>query len=88
MLRERVLTFLGDLSPGVPTAAQVAEGDALRRETAAALARYRAFVDRDVRALNVALRAAGVAAVDLAAKPAPAKPDPDADEHARRAEEH
>ncbi len=88
LLRERVLTFLSDLSPGTPTAAQLTEGAALHRETVAAVARYRAFVDRDIRALNDALRAANVAVVDLSAKPPVTKPDPNADEHARRGEEH
>jgi hypothetical protein len=86
LLRERVLTFISDLSPGMPTAAQVAEGTALRREGATALAGYRAFVQRQVGPLNDALRAAGLAPLDLNALPAKVKPDPNADEHARRGE--
>lgn len=86
LLRERVLTFLFDLSPGPPTAAQLAEGAALRREGDAALARYRMFVAREVRPLSDALRAAGLVALDLNALPAKVKPDPNADEHARRSE--
>jgi photosystem II stability/assembly factor-like uncharacterized protein len=88
LLRERVLTFLSDLGPGTPTAAQLAEGAVLQREGAAALARYRTFVARDVRGLNDALRAAGQVAIDLNALPPKTKPDPNADEHARRGEEH
>jgi hypothetical protein len=87
LLRERVLTFLSDLGPGAPTAAQLAEGAVLQREGAAALTRYRTFVARDVRALNEALRAAGQVALDLNALPPKTKPDPNADEHARRGEE-
>jgi len=87
LLRERVLTFVGDLSPGAPTGAELAEGASLQRDGVAALARYRAFVGRDVRPLNGALVAAKLPAIDLAAIPPPAKPDPDADEHARRGDE-
>jgi len=86
LLRERVLTFLGDLSPGAPTAAQVAEGDALRREGDAALTGYRAFIAARVHPLDIALRAAGATALDLGAVPPTTKPDPNADEHARRGE--
>ncbi len=39
LLRERVLTFVGDLSPGAPTGARCTEGTALRRESAAAASR-------------------------------------------------
>jgi len=85
LLRARVRTFLSDLSPGGPTAPQIAEGAALHSEGRAALARYRAFVDGEVRPLNDALRAAGVAPIDLGAVPPKTKPDPNADEHARRA---
>ncbi|MBV8750084.1 MAG: hypothetical protein JO103_10255, partial [Candidatus Eremiobacteraeota bacterium] len=86
LLRERVLTFLSDLSPGAPTAAQIAEGDALRREGDAALTGYRAFIAARVHPLDVALRAAGATALDLSAVPPKTKPDPNADEHARRGE--
>jgi hypothetical protein len=86
LLRERVLTFIGNFSPGSPTGAQVAEAAVLQREGAAALASYRTFVERDVRPLNDALRAAGVTPVDLNALPPKTKPDPNADEHARRSE--
>jgi photosystem II stability/assembly factor-like uncharacterized protein len=86
LLRERVLTFLSDLSPGTPTGPQYAEGAQLQHEGSAALARYRDFVDRSVNPLNDALRAAGLAAVDLNALPPKTKPDPNADEHARRGE--
>jgi photosystem II stability/assembly factor-like uncharacterized protein len=88
LLRERVLTFISNFTPGPPTAAMVSEGTALRREGATALAAYRAFVDGRVRPLNDALRAAGSVAVDLNAIPPPVKPDPNADEHARRGESH
>ncbi|HTD38043.1 MAG TPA: hypothetical protein VK669_11050 [Candidatus Limnocylindrales bacterium] len=88
LLRERVLTFISDLTPGAPTAAQLAEGAALRREGDAALARYRTFVAREVRPLSDALRAAGLVALDLNALPPKTKPDPNADEHARRGEAH
>jgi hypothetical protein len=88
LLRERVLTFVYDLSPGTPTAAQLAEGAALQRQGASALAGYRAFVERQVRPLNDALRAAGVAVLDLTALPPKVKPDPNADEHARRGGAH
>jgi len=88
LLRERVLTFSSNLSPGTPTAAQRAESVALQREGAAALAGYRAFVDRQVRPLNDALRAAGLSPVDLNALPPKVKPDPNADEHARRGGAH
>jgi photosystem II stability/assembly factor-like uncharacterized protein len=84
LLRERVLTFVSNLSPGPPTAAQVTEASALQREGNAALARYRAFVRDRVRPLNDALRAAGVPEIDLNALPPKTKPDPNADEHARR----
>ncbi len=86
LLRERVLTFIGDLSPGAPTGAESVEGAALQREGAAALARYRAFVEGDVRTLNAALAAANLPPVDLRAVPPRTKPDPNADEHARRGE--
>ncbi|HEY6235450.1 MAG TPA: hypothetical protein VIW69_10145, partial [Candidatus Elarobacter sp.] len=88
LLRERVLSLNGYLSPGAPTAAQVAESAALQREGATALASYRAFVDGQVRPLNDALRAAGITPVDLNALPPKTKPDPNADEHARRGESH
>jgi len=84
LLRERVLTFISDLSPGPPTAAQLTEGAVLQREGSAALTTYRAFVERRVRPLNAALVAAGLSAVDLNALPPKTKPDPNADEHARR----
>src|SRR5665213_2005217 len=84
LLRERVLTFVSTLSPGTPTAAQLAEGAALQREGQAALANYRSFVERRVRPLNDALRAAGQDVLDLNALPPKTKPDPNADEHARR----
>ncbi len=87
LLRERVLTFLSDLSPGAPTGAQVAEGAALRRAGATALAGYRTFIDRQLRPLDEALRAAGGKPLDLKATPPIAKPDPNADEHARRGED-
>ena len=86
LLRERVLTFISDLGPGAPPPAQVSEGTALRREGDAALAGYRRFVAEQVRPLDAALRAAGLAALDLGALPAKHKPDPEADEHARRSE--
>jgi photosystem II stability/assembly factor-like uncharacterized protein len=88
LLRERVLTFIYDLAPGTPTAAQLAEGAALQRQGTAALAGYRAFVEREVRPLNDALRAAGLSALDVNALPPKAKPDPNADEHARRGGAH
>ena len=88
LLRERVLTFVSDLSPGAPTAPQLAEGAALQRAGATALADYRTFVDRQVRPLDDALRAAGAHPLDLNATPPLVKPDPNADEHARRGEDH
>jgi hypothetical protein len=88
LLRERVLSLNGYLSPGTPTAAQVAESTALQREGATALATYRAFVDGQVRPLNDTLRAAGLSPVDLNALPPKTKPDPNADEHARRGSAH
>ncbi|HEY0395629.1 MAG TPA: hypothetical protein VGD01_14115 [Candidatus Elarobacter sp.] len=88
LLRERVLTFISNFSPGPPSAAMIAEGAALRRQGASAVAAYRAFVERQVRPLNDALRAAGSLAVDLNAIPPAVKPDPNADEHARRGESH
>jgi photosystem II stability/assembly factor-like uncharacterized protein len=84
LLRERVLTFLGNLSPGPPTAPQRAEAAVLQREGSAALANYRAFVQNRVGLMNAALRAAGLGALDLNALPPKTKPDPNADEHARR----
>ena len=84
LLRERVLTFLSNLSPGRPTAAQRAEGAVLQREGKTALANYRAFVRARVQPLSEALRAAGLTALDLNAIPPKTKPDPNADEHARR----
>jgi len=88
LLRERVLTFITNLSPGTPTLAQRTESAALQREGTAALAGYRAFVDGQVRPLNDALRAAGLSPVDLNALPPKVKPDPNADEHARRGPAH
>jgi len=87
LLRERVYSFAGDLGPGTPTQAEIDEAAALRRESDAALQTYRAFVSAQVRPLNEALRAAGVAVIDLRAVPAPIKADPNADEHARKDEE-
>jgi hypothetical protein len=87
LLRERVYSFAGDLGPGTPTQAEIDEAAALRRESDAALQTYRAFVSAQVRPLNEALRAAGVAVIDLRAVPAPLKADPNADEHARKDEE-
>jgi photosystem II stability/assembly factor-like uncharacterized protein len=84
LLRERVLTFISDLSPGPPSAAQFAEGAVLQREGRAALANYRTFVERRIRPLNAALAGAGLSAIDLNAIPPKTKPDPNADEHARR----
>ncbi len=84
LVRERVLTFVNDLGPGTPPEPQVREAAALRQAGAGALAGYRRFLDERVRPLDAALRAAGLAPLDLGALPAPAKPDPDADEHARR----
>ena len=88
LLRERVLTFTTNLSPGTPTAAQIREGTALLREGVAALRGYDAFVERQVRPLNDALRAAGLMPIDLKALPPKIKPDPNADEHARRGGMH
>ncbi|HEX3466983.1 MAG TPA: hypothetical protein VHT05_02665 [Candidatus Elarobacter sp.] len=87
LLRERVLTFLGDLTPGPPTGPQLVEGAALRRDGVRALAGYRAFVAREVRPLDAALQAAGGKPLDLRAVPPLVKPDPNADEHARRGED-
>jgi photosystem II stability/assembly factor-like uncharacterized protein len=87
LLRERVLSFLDDLGPGTPTQAQIDEAGALRRESDAALRTYRTFVTAQVQPLNDALRAAGIAVIDLRAVPAPVKADPNADEHARKDEE-
>jgi photosystem II stability/assembly factor-like uncharacterized protein len=84
LLRERVLTFLSDLSPGAPTEPQLTEGSVLRRETRIALGTYRSFVEGQVKPLGDALRAAGLVAIDLQALPPKIKPDPNADEHARR----
>ena len=84
LLRERVLTFVSDLSPGAPTESQLTEAAALRRETRVALASYRTFVEGQVRPLSDALRTAGLGAIDLQALPPKTKPDPNADEHARR----
>ena len=84
LLRERVLTFVGNLSPGTPTAAQLAESAALQREGTVVLAGYRAFLDTKVRPLNDALRGAGLNPLDLNALPPKVKPDPNADEHASR----
>jgi photosystem II stability/assembly factor-like uncharacterized protein len=88
LLRERVLTFYYNIAPGVQSQAMVAEGAVLQQESARALATYRTFVAQQVVPLNDALRAAGLAPLDLAALPAKSKPDPNADEHARRGEEH
>ena len=87
LLRERVLTFLSDLTPGPPTGPEVIEGAVLRRDGARALAGYRTFIDRQVRPLDAALRAAGAKPLDLLAIPPIVKPDPNADEHARRGED-
>jgi hypothetical protein len=87
LLRERVLTFISDLTAGAPTAAQRAEGAALRAQGAQVLAGYRRFVSQQVEPLNAALRAAGLVALDLRAVPPIVKPDPEADEHARRGDE-
>ena len=84
LLRERVWTFLDVLGPGTPTRAQVDEAAALRRDGDAAAKAYRTFVGEHIRPLNDALLAAGLAVIDLQALPPPAKPEPDADEHARR----
>ncbi len=86
LLRERVLTFVSDLSSGAPTAAQIAEGTALQRAGTTALAGYRTFIDGQVRPLDAALRASGAHPLDLNATPPIVKPDPNADEHARRGE--
>jgi len=87
LLRERVLTFLSDIGPGTPPRPQLDEARALRAEGARAIAAYHAFVATRVRPLNDALRAAHLAPVDLGALPPKTKPDPNADEHARRGEE-
>ena len=87
LLRERVLTFIGSLAPSAPPQAELTEGAALRREGATALAGYRRFLAEQVRPLDAALRAAGLAPLNLDALPATTKPDPDADEHARRDED-
>jgi photosystem II stability/assembly factor-like uncharacterized protein len=84
LLRERVLTFITDLSPGPPTEPQRVEGLALVREGSAARTRFRDFESGYVRPLNDALRAAGLQPLDLNAVPPKTKPDPNADEHARR----
>lgn len=86
LLRERVLTFISDLGPNAPNGGMVREAADLQRESATALAGYRRFVDAQVTPLNTALQTAGVAAIDLHAVPATVKPDPNADEHARRGE--
>ena len=86
LLRERVLTFVSDLSPGTPTGPQYAEGAQLEQEGVVALVRWRRFVSMSVNPLNDTLRAAGVTPIDLNALPPKTKPDPNADEHARRAE--
>ena len=88
MLRERVLSLIGYFSPGTPTAAQITESAALQREGKTALATYRAFIDGQVRPLSDALRTAGLMPIDVNALPPKTKPDPNADEHARRAGAH
>jgi photosystem II stability/assembly factor-like uncharacterized protein len=87
LLRERLLTFISDLTPGAPPQAQLIEAAALQRDGTAALDGYRRFMDGSVRPAEDALRQAGLAGLDLNALPAHSKPDPNADEHARRGEE-
>ncbi|HZO92584.1 MAG TPA: hypothetical protein VFB22_02360 [Candidatus Baltobacteraceae bacterium] len=87
LLRERVLTFLSDIGPGTPTQAQLTEARALRTGGESALAAYRTYVATRVRSLDDALRAAGLSPIDLRALPPKTKPDPNADEHARRADD-
>jgi hypothetical protein len=86
LLRERVLTFAGDLGPGSPPQAQLIEAAALRRQGTTALAAYGRFLAETVRPLENALRAAHVTALNLQALPPHTKPNPNADEHARRSE--
>ncbi|HTJ24710.1 MAG TPA: glycosyl hydrolase [Candidatus Limnocylindria bacterium] len=86
LLRERVLTFASDLGPGMPPQAQLTEAAALQRDGDAALLGYRRFLAETVRPLELALRSAHLEALDLHALPPRAKPDPNADEHARRSE--
>jgi photosystem II stability/assembly factor-like uncharacterized protein len=87
LLRERVLTFVNDLGTAAPTQAELVEASALAREGAAALERYHGFLDREVTPLQAALRAAGRTPLDLYAVPPLVKPDPNADQHARRGED-
>ncbi|GAC1572639.1 MAG: hypothetical protein NVS3B7_03410 [Candidatus Elarobacter sp.] len=88
LLRERVLTFYSNIAPGTQPQGLLTEGAVLQRESAQALSTYRAFLAQQVDPLNGALRVAGLAPIDLDALPPKVKPDPNADEHARRGAEH
>lgn len=83
LLRERVLSMIGNIAPGTPPQAQRDETASLERETRDAVAHYGAFVANHVVPLNAALKSAGIAVVNLDALPPKTKPDPNADERAR-----
>jgi hypothetical protein len=87
LLRERVLSFIFDLTPGTVPQSQRDEAAVLRREGASAAATYAAFLKTEVVPLDAALEKAGLTPIDLDARPPAVKTDPNADEHARRADD-
>ncbi len=84
LLRERLSELLGIVTSLSPTAEQAREGTSLETEIDRALAVNAAFMRNRVVTLQAALKAAGLAPLDLAGRPS--KPDPNVphDEHGSR----
>jgi photosystem II stability/assembly factor-like uncharacterized protein len=87
LLRERVQSLIGVSSTLGPTAEQMRESAAVRVEIDAALAAHAAFVRDRVAPLQIDLKAIGVPAIDLDAKPAATKSDGTEDEHGESRED-
>ncbi|GAC1310772.1 MAG: hypothetical protein NVSMB19_25100 [Vulcanimicrobiaceae bacterium] len=84
LLRERVQSLLAGASILAPTAEQRRESGVVLAEIDAELARHAAFMRDRVAPLQTALREAGIAPLDLAAKPVKPKAGEKQDEHGER----
>jgi hypothetical protein len=82
-----VQSLIGVSSTLGPTAEQMRESAAVRGEVDAALAAHAAFMRDRVAPLQIELKAMGVPAIDLDAKPATTKSDGTEDEHGERRED-
>jgi len=87
LLRERVQSLLNGTTILSPTAEQTRESSALEGETDLVLADHQRFMNAQIAPLQLALKAAGLAPIDLEALPAKPVPGGRRDEHGSRREE-